>query len=147
MFHAAHAAAEARPNDGRFIADAVFYRDALHMGVQLSENLNSSLGISLERAIGYCHIAAGSVFVWLNVNAILRICSACVIKLAVADRNIRCICNRQIISSVVMQIAVCDRYTVARWVAKLRIIILTEINTVAPALRNFYIFDVNVCAA
>ena len=88
------------------------------------------LAFPAERAIGYCYIAAGSVFVWLDVDAVLRVCAACIVKRTVFDRNVARICNGQIISPVVMQITVFDRYrvTVCVWP-----VIEAKVNTVAPA--------------
>ena len=49
------------------------------MGVQVAEYLNGSLGSSLDSVIGYGCIASGSVFVWLNVDAGLVVCDACLV--------------------------------------------------------------------
>ncbi len=108
------------------------------MGVQLSENLNGSLGISLESGIGYGYIAAGSVFVWLNVDAVLWVCAACIVKFAVVDRNIAHIRDGQIVSAVVMEVTVGNGYTVAAFVWT---VIEAQIYAVAPALGNIHIVD------
>ena len=141
LCYVTQAAAESRPFDGLFVTSTVFYRDTFHMGVQLSENLNGSFGVPAERAIGYCYIAAGSVFVWLDVDAVLRVCAACIVKRAVFDRNIGRIRNGEIVSAVVMQVTVCDGNSVA---AGVRSVIEAQINTVSPALGNVHIVDSDI---
>lgn len=138
LFHAAHAAAVSFPYNGFFVAGAVFYCDAFYMGVQLSENLNGSFGISLKSGIGYGYIAAGSVFVWLNVDAVLRVCAACIVKFAVVDRNIAHIRDREIVSAVVMEVTVGNGYTVAAFVWT---VIKAQIYAVTPALGNINTVD------
>ena len=113
LCHTAHAAAEPLPYDGRFVAGAVFERDVFHMGIRLSENLNGSAGVSLKPGMGDCYIAAGIAIVWLNVDAVLRGSAAGIVKLAVFDRDIGCVRDGQIVSSVMMEITVRNVYAAA----------------------------------
>ena len=73
----------------------------------------------------------GSAFIRLDINTILRIRPAGIIKLAAVYGNIAGIRNRQIASSVMVQVAVRDRDMLT---VLLLNPIIAQIDAVSPAL-------------